>query len=247
MTSVELLVGRRLTAAEEAIDVVKLDQALEHAKDAVEQAIRDEMLLATRAWVNGYPAVVLHVTAGMLQPLQELYDLGVEEARAELDRAGYQVGRAFDAANPEPGASLEDLAATIGQGLPGISVRVEDELVAADLSLLSSDAIATALLEIPGARDIASRVISTAMYAGFGATFETHAHLVDETADGDGDGWAYSSILDAATCPPCARLDGTTYPTWEAIQTVLPQGGPHPGCRGGGRCRCRAVPRPRRQ
>lgn len=233
---VERRIGRPLRAAEQAIDVEYLDRVLNDAKDDLERAIRDEMLLATRRWLRGGSRKpVMRITPAMREPLERLHRIGRSEARAELDRAGYPV-RAHAAHDPNPHHpdGLKETIETVGKGLPGVSVRIRDELVDADLSDAAAAAIARALLNVPGARDIASRVVSTALYSGMGATFEEHADLVPC--------WEYTAVLDAATCEECEPLDGTEYHSLDDLFEVLPNFGPNPNCDGGGRCRCRAVP-----
>lgn len=232
---VEKAIGRPLRDAEKVVDVLLLNSELEAAKDLLEAAIRKEMLRATVTWIRlGLPPM-LHVTDGMRRPLRTLHRLGREEARNELDRAGYKL-RARTYAHPaDPeGHSLAAAEEAINLALPGVTVRITDELVVADFTNASAAAIAEALLRIPGARDIASRVISTALTSGLAATFEEHADLVK--------GWLYSAVLDGGTCDVCGPLDGTEYATLEELFVDLPGFGPNSECDGGGRCRCRGVP-----
>jgi hypothetical protein len=233
--NVERVIGRELRPAERPIDVLKLNAALERAKDELERAIRAEMLLATRRWLRSHlirPRLAL--TEQMRKPLLTLERIGREEARRELDRIGVPA-RAHAAPNPHPRvAGVGEAVRTVEQGLPALGARIADGLVHADLADASSAAIARALLAVPGARDIASRVVSTALMSGMSLTFEQAGDLVA--------GWEYTAVLDSSTCEECEPLDGEQFPTWEAIQEVLPNGGPNPLCLGGGRCRCRAVP-----
>ena len=115
-----------------------------------------------------------------------------------------------------------------------IGVRIEEELVTADLSGASLSAVVQALQRVPGARDVASRVVSTALIDGMGQTWDENEDLVRV--------WEYTAVLDRATCDRCRPLDGKRYDSWKAAQEDLPGGGPNPRCRGGGRCRCRLVP-----
>lgn len=237
---VERTIGRKLRQAEKAIDVLLLHGALNRAKDELDAAIHAEMLRATRTWVRSArptPYPQLELTAQIRAPLEELHELGRQEALNELERAGYlNSERLLSAPDPLPGGGFDSLLNTVRRGLPGIGIRIADDLVAADLSAASTTAIAQALLNVPGARDLASRVVSTALYSGMAQTFEENEDLVT--------GWEYTAVLDAATCDQCGPLDGTMYPSWAEIQHVLPNGGPNPDCLGGGRCRCRAVPAP---
>lgn len=235
---VEAIVGRTLRKAEQAIDVLRLDQALSHAKEDLEAAIRAEMLRASAAWAAGQtPSPYLAVDEAMLAILDSLAQLGAAEGLLELERLGY-VGlrvppaRAF-VAGPGP-RHHRDVRGYLGRELNGIGVRIEDDLLLADLSGASEVAIANALMGIPGARDLASRVISSALMDGFGATFEANQDLVGS--------WEYTAVMDGATCDPCGQWDGAVFQSLGELFQVLPDFGPNPECSGGGRCRCRAVP-----
>ena len=233
---VERAIGRKLRAAEKAIDVLLLQGALERAKNELDAAIGEELVRAVKAWAATPGSALrprLEITAAIWRPLEELHELGRSEALNELERAGYRARR-MAAPDPMPGGGFEDLEGTMRLGLDRIALRVSDDFVAADLSGASTNAIAQAMLNVPGARDLASRVVSTALYSGMGQTFEENEDLIG--------GWEYTAIMDGGTCDQCAPLDGTQYPSWLSIQDVLPNGGPNPACIGGGRCRCRAVP-----
>lgn len=238
---VERTIGRKLRQAEKAIDVLLLHGALNRAKDELDAAIHTEMLRATRTWVRSgrptpYPR--LELTPEIRAPLDELHELGRQEALHELERLGYRASdRRLAAPDPLPGGGFDSLLNTVRRGLPGIGIRIADDLVDADLSAASTTAIAQALLEVPGARDLASRVVSTALYSGMAQTFEENEDLVD--------GWSWTAVLDGGTCPPCAEGDGTHYATWAEAMVDLPDGGPAAVCLGGGRCRCRVVPDPK--
>ncbi len=232
----ELLVGRPLRRAEAAIDVVLLDAALADAKDSLDAAIHAEMLRATQKWVQrdgsgGRP--LLNVTEAMLAPLDALHKLGAEEAWNELERAGYKLRRF---ATIEEFPEDRDPAGYLRRNLTGIEVRIEADLVIADLSEMSADAVARALLRIPGGRDIASRIVSTALVNGLAQTWEQ--------VEADVAGWEIPSVLDGATCLPCGANDGRRYRTLAEAHKLLPGGGPAIYCLGGGRCRCRLVPIP---
>ncbi len=231
---VERAVGRQLTEAERAIDIVKLDRALARAKDDLNAAIHAEMLRATLVWIANGGSPRLTVTPDMRAVLDGLYLLGAEEAWLELDRLGYDLqGRRHYI---EEGPGDRDVPAYLTRNLRGIEIRIEDELVRADLSGLASSAVAHAVMQLPGARDLASRAISTAMINGFASTFDQVQDLIDA--------WQYTAILDGGTCDICRPLDGTVYETLEQLFVVLPNYGPNPRCFGGGRCRCRAIPMP---
>jgi hypothetical protein len=236
---VERTIGRPLRKAEHVVDVFLLTRALDTAKDLVEEAIKAEQARAIRhAIKTGHP-IRLEVTRAILQPLESLYRLGAVEAHAELQRAGYNTARALEAAQPK-NQGLDPLAVNLESKLNGFSSRlvVESDRLRVTLETTHHGAVGKALgdalLKVLGARSIAAGVVSTALFSGMGATFEENAAIVG--------GFEYSSVLDGGTCDVCASLDGSTYESWDAIQDVLPNGGPNPDCLGGDRCRCRAVP-----
>lgn len=234
--AVRRLLARDIRPSEEIIDVLRLDALLEQAKGLLEQAIRDELRRAVRRAVLDRAPVRLKQTPAMTAILVSLHEQGRKEAEDELARLGVAVPRRALASEAEDRIELL-LGGKLRLGLAAISVRADLALpgVEAELGDVSADAIARALLRLPGGRDLASRLVSTALYSGMGVTFEQ----ADKTGELE---WEYTAVLDAATCPVCRPLDGTRYPSWQAIQRVLPNGGPNPRCLGDGRCRCRAVP-----
>lgn len=237
---VELTIGRPLRHAEQVVDVFALTRALDNAKDELHRAIEAEKARAVRRGLRTGHPIRLRMTRPMLAALERLWRLGRREALRELRAHGITAARrAF--ADPEPAEpalpQLGDIAARLLSHLNGLSVRLQNRRVELEASAGGeiADALARALLRQPGGRSIAAALVSPALFGGLGETFEQNQDLVG--------GWEYSAVLDGGTCDRCAPLDGTTYPSWDAIQGVLPNGGPNPDCLGGGRCRCRAVPR----
>jgi hypothetical protein len=108
--------------------------------------------------------------------------------------------------------------------------------IAVDLSAATRGEILAAVGRLPGVRSIAADFTSVPAFAGLGSVWD------EADAAGITSAWTYTAVMDDATCETCAAADGDVYPSWDEIQTVLPDGGPNPDCDGGGRCRCRAVP-----
>ncbi len=233
--ALEAVIGRQLTEAEQAIDVVRLDRALAKAKDLLNAAIHEEMLRATLVWITNGTPPRMSVTQPMRAVLDELHRVGAEEAWLELDRLGYDLQGRRHYIEPGPDGPT-DVPDYLSRGMRGIEIRIEDDLVAADLSGAASAAVTRAVMQLPGARDLASRAISTALIGGFASTWE---QVKDDVF-----GWEWTAVLDAATCERCEAGHGTSYSTWEEATRDLPGGGPNPSCFGGGRCRCRLVPLP---
>ncbi len=233
LTVVERAKGRPLRRAERRIDVVYLTRLLDQQKRELTAAIRLEIRRAVlRSLTLGRP-LRLEPSERMRRVLDRLYRAGRREALRELERAGYTPARSMEEARPlEP--RLSSVWRRLRIGLRRLEPRVNQALVELDLGELTAAAVATAVMRTPGGPDLASLLVSPALFLGMGDTFEENQDLVDA--------WEYTAVLDAGTCEECEALDGTTYPSWAAIQEVLPGGGPNPQCYGGDRCRCRAVP-----
>jgi hypothetical protein len=241
----EQRIGRLLTASEQHIEVEQIDELLNLSKDLLDREIKRVQLKLARSIADGGGGR-LEVTPRMLSILRTLRAHGRAHARNELYSMGYPVTetRAFavPAQPPEPPLQppkLRVLSDSIIEGrlrarLGALTVKVQIAATGLDLSAMSVAAIERALVDVLGARAIAADLVSPAFAAGLGETFEQHADIVD--------GWQYTAVNDSGTCESCAELDGSEYESWDAIQDVLPGGGPNPDCDGGDRCRCRAVP-----
>lgn len=230
---VEYLVGRPLRLAEQAMDVLGIDEALNTAKEELDLAVKAEQKRAVTRAISTHRRVELDLTGRMLEPLEKLFRLGRREAYAELERLGYENLTRVYAADPQH-PELDEHAGLLEVALRGLAIKIENRRVEVGLTGAADDAIARALLKVPGARSIAAAAISKALTAGLSATFTANAGLVPC--------WEYTAALDAGSCEICAPLDGTEYTTLDELFDVLPGFGPNPLCLGGDRCRCRAIP-----
>lgn len=229
LTAAERTVGRRLRASERIIDILGVGRRLHRAKEDLDAAIKAEQRRAVRRTVRrGLRTITLGVTDAMREPLNRLRRFGRREASAELERLGV---RGLSVAPKPPPDDLERWLAT---ELGALSVRLSSTAVSADLAGVSQTAVIAALARVPGARDIASRAVSTALMQGMAATFEQADDLIA--------GWEQTAVMDASTCEACEDHDGRTFATWAEVEEAMPNGGPDPDCLGGGRCRCRVVP-----
>jgi hypothetical protein len=236
---VELTIGRPLRQAEQVVDVFALTAALDNAKDDLHAAIEAEKKRKVRhALRTGHP-IRLEVTVPMLRPLERLWRLGVREALAELERAGYNPVRAFaDAESENP--ILWEQTAKLKSQLNGLSVKLQLEEDAIRVKLVArgegsiAAALADALLKVQGGRSIAAGLVSSTLFSGMGTTFEANESIVG--------GWETSAVLDGGTCDECETHDGDQFATWAEAQELMPNGGPAVYCLGGDRCRCRLVP-----
>lgn len=236
LAEAEARLGRSLYPSERHVDVAALDLALAEGKNRLEAVIRDEVGRVLDERRRGVSAV-MQVTPAVLDELERLRAVGRAQAEAELASMGFPAPRRlFATGHDDLPARLRALVAVIRAALNLISVRVarEEAHLEAESTPMTDEFLAKLEQAIPGARDVASRVVSGAVYSGLGEVYSERRDLFPC--------WIYTAMMDSATCPPCAALDGTEYDTWEEIMLVLPDGGPNPECLGDGRCRCRVVP-----
>lgn len=233
--------GRPLSMAERNIDIAALNRDLNDGKEAIRKAIAEEQARQVRRWVRGgmrgSPRV--RPTPALEKVLADLYAKGQEHGNAELRKAGYTAY----AARGE-GKRLTALRDQLKRLLGGLNQRLHRRTTELDLGTVSQAAVIDALSKVPGALDVASRMISSTVYAGLGDAFDKAADQVDSTAGGGGNGWEQTAVMDGGTCDPCGEADGTVYDTWEDAQATMPDGGPYVDCEGEERCRCRLAPVP---
>lgn len=239
--AIEIRRGRALSAAEKNIDIAGMQSALEDGKLALAAAIEDAQAAAVKRWqAAGHRGQIrVKVTPAMQKILDGLAQAGEEHGHAELRKAGYS---GYSAKSRR--RKLQKLLADLRTKLGGINFRLRKRSTELDLSTLSKGKIAEALAKVPGALDVAGRMVSSAMYQGLGAAFDQASGLVDQADGGGGNGWEYTAVMDGGTCDPCAESDGTEYATFDDAEVDLPGGGPNPDCDGDGRCRCRIAPKP---
>jgi hypothetical protein len=223
---------RPLSLAEQRVDLLALDEALKYGKSRLYIEIEHEKRRAIEDYVASGVIPSMRYTAQMDDLLSALFAFGQKQAAEELRAMGVPVRAAY-AVNES--AKIDQARRRLLALFGKMELRIADETHAA----MDADMVGAALIDaveraVPGALDAAGSVISTALYGGFGNVFDDHADLIAR--------WEYSAVMDGATCDACAELDGSTYDSWDAIQEVLPDGGPNPECYGEGRCRCRAVP-----
>jgi hypothetical protein len=226
----EMRLGRSLSDFERHVDQLAIVQQLEAKKAELHDEIEAEKRRAIFRYLrHGRP--YLEVTPRMRRILLDLYDFGKQQAIELIQARGLPVRT--HAARDEPGLDLT--IARLGDRLGGIGLRIGRETPDA-LGRSDTERELRRIIDrrVPGTLDAASRVVSGALAAGQGDIFSLNSPIFTS--------WVYSAMMDARTCAVCQRLDGTTYPTWQAIQAVLPDGGPNPSCYGDGRCRCMAVP-----
>lgn len=243
--AVEARIGRRLTAAEQHVDVLAIDELLNTAKDDLDAAIQAEQARLARALAQ-QRTDGLQVTDRMRRIIRRLREHGATHARRELASMGYS--RRFaapgDKKNPPPvpipvgptAPSLDDFEAVLAARLRRLTVKIERDALGGDISTVAVTAIERAVVKVLGARSIAADLVAPVFGSGLADTFEQHQNLVDA--------WQYSAVLDGGLCDPCAAHDGEIYQTLDALMEVLPDFSGNPECLGGDRCRCRAIPVP---
>lgn len=228
------------------VDVPGITRALDRAKDQMEAAIRREMRRGTRRAGRGQ-ATRLRVTQGMTDPLVALHAAGGRQAEREvMDLIGYARARGAlaDADPPDLRVlpqGVQGLVVEIDGLLVDLGKRIDDELdLAAEAAGVTRQTIAETLQRIPGARNIASQMVSRGFFGGMRDPFTENADLFR--------GFQQTAILDPNTCEPCRGAEGTMYDTLDdAAAAGMGNGGvgPYASCQGGDRCRCRVVPVPR--
>jgi hypothetical protein len=233
---VERFTRRSLTEAERRTDVLTINRLLNRSKDELQAAVEAEQARVARARARGRHAHI-RVTARMWRVLDDLFEHGRRHATAELSKLPARVFVAEPDRLPEDErhARLRRVEGALSPRLHRLDRKVSEQAIMLGIGALSQRAIVRALVKIPGARDAAGRVVSSAFNGGLAHTFE------QADASGLVSRWAYSAVLDKTTCDVCQGYDGEEYGSWAAIQEVLPDGGPNGDCLGDGRCRCRAV------
>jgi hypothetical protein len=236
----EARLGRPLTDAEQHIDVIGADAALEGGKRKLAEAIQVEQARFGRSILRGNTDRI-RVTYPIYRALYDLHLAGKEAARQEMRSMGL---RPYD----EPRAlTEEDRLRVLGQIRTGLDqdllaqldrlqVKVSNTAVTATIGDYAFGAVARELAAVPGALDAASNLVSEAYSSGLAVTYENNQTLFAA--------WEYTAIMDGATCDVCRAWDGHVFKTLDAALAVMPGFGPNPSCFGRGRCRCRLVPQP---
>jgi hypothetical protein len=226
--------GRPLTYAEHHIDIVQLDRDLAAGKRRLHAAIDREKRRAINAHFRYRKPIRLRVTAKMQQVLRGLYRTGQAHARREIrSLTGTRLAQQHTDEAKLTGL-VKKLRGHLNVYQRTVTERVAEAETAITIGEVAEIAMVRQVLQIPGALNVASQMVSGAMFSGLGSVFEENSGLFS--------GFAWSAIMDDATCDPCAEGDGTEYATWEEAMVDLPDGGPAEDCDGEGRCRCRLVP-----
>lgn len=222
--------GRPLTVAERHIDIVGLDRDLKEGKARLAAAVEKEKRRALNSYFLYRRTIRMDVTPEMLRVLTQLYRTGRQHAKDEIAKlTGIKLPRSFSEAD-----TLDQLSAKLSAHLKPFEKKVVHQAVSADIGSIAEIAVTRAVLQMPGAVNVASQLVSSAVFAGVGSVYDQSAGLFSA--------FTYSAVMDDNTCPECEAHEGEEFESWDAIQEVLPDGGPNPDCDGEGRCRCRAVP-----
>ncbi len=237
------------------VDIVGLDRDLERGKERLYAAVEREKRRVLRRHFRDGADVRLRVTPQMMAALRALYLVGRRHGEREIrDLAGVMVKggasekNTLDRLMGQLESLLIDLEQKIHKRLGQLTGRLialsdnEERTVephrrleaALPIGDIAQQAAARQVMRMPGALNVASQLVSDATFSGIGSVYDEAAGLFES--------FIYSAVMDAGTCDTCAELDGQEFETWDAIQEVLPDGGPNPDCDGEGRCRCRAVP-----
>lgn len=229
----ERRLGRELTTGEVHVDLISLDRALAEGKATLAEAIAAEQSRVAGRIARGYPERMT-VSAAMIRALRALREAGRALALAEMRSMGVEPELTF--ASVDPADPLAPVLGVLQASLRSIDVRIDRRGIEGDLGALSTRAVRRALERVPGALDVASRLVSTTLADGLHDVYEVHRELFPA--------WQYSAVMDAGTCAECAARDGEIYLSLDEMYLALPNFGPNPLCFGDGRCRCRGVPVP---
>lgn len=236
----EARLGRPLTAAEEHIDIIGADAAMEAAKRALHRAVAREQGRYSRSAARGHTDR-MQVTPGMYRALTGIWKAGKEGAEEEMRSMGvvpYPEPRAYDEFDRLAvlGVLRDGLDAEMLAQVQALQVKVDRVGAEASLQGLAFTAVARKMAQVPGALNVASQMISGAYNGGLAFTYENNQDLFT--------GWQYTAVMDASTCEFCALYDGQVWQSLDDAYVVMPNFGPNPSCLGRGRCRCRLVPLP---
>jgi hypothetical protein len=230
----ERRLGRPLTGGERHVDIPGGSASLEAGKLRLEKAVQRELRKGVEQWVKKRQRPRLRLTGEMLSAIEWLREQGADAARAEI-ASMLNVTRQMAekrSRRPRPSRSEHDLE----RELRKIELRIDDEGNKVEgLGDMSRAAVERAVeRKVPGARDAAGKIVSSAYAKGLEDVYEEVADLFP--------GWIISAVMDGATCKPCRQDDGKTYKTLVRALKRMPGFGPNPRCLGGTRCRCRLVP-----
>lgn len=226
----EQRLGRPLTLAERNIDIVGLDRDLKQGKARLAAEVEREKRRALNSYFRYKRTIRLDVTERMVTILRSLYRTGAKHAHREVEQlAGVKLPRSYSEKN-----DIEALTAKLKKQLHPLETKVVTKAVSADIGSIAQVAAVRTVLQMPGALNVASQLVSSAVFMGLGSVYDENAGLFG--------GWTYSAVMDENTCDECEAHDGEEFNSWDEIMEMLPDGGPNPDCFGEGRCRCRAVP-----
>jgi hypothetical protein len=231
----ERRLGRPLTDGERHVDILGGSAALEQGKARLEKAVQRELRRGVQQWVKRRLPPRLRLTGEMYAAIDWLLAQGADAARAEIasmlggTRQMARAPRKRDRGRARPERDLE-------RELRRIELRIDKEGSSLEgLGDMSRAAVERALEKrVPGARDAASKIVSSAYARGLESVYEEVADLFP--------GWVISAVMDGNTCKPCRADDGKRYKTLKRALQRMPGFGPNPRCLGGTRCRCRLVP-----
>lgn len=225
----EIRLGRPLTLAERHVNIVGIDRDLNRGKKQLTLAIEKEKKRALNAYFRYQLPIKLRTTPQMLAVIGVLYRKGTLYAYREIhELAGVNL-RSYAQSD-----AVDQMSQRLRAHLDQFQKKVATTAVNAEIGSYVELAATRQVLKMPGALNVAGQIVSGSMFGGIGDVYSENAGLFSS--------FTYSAVMDNATCDECAALDGEEFDSWEAIQAVLPDGGPNPDCYGEGRCRCRAVP-----
>jgi len=183
-----------------------------------------------RAIAEVQPRFVDDLAGDIEDDLDDLYDLGADEAWEELDGQGASPKRASgdDVRKAIAGRALV-IATMLGDKL--VRAWAAEMLTQARSGKLDEDALRSTLESVSDkdAAAWAGQAANEALAEGRAAVVEANADKVSTLI--------YTVAMDANTCGPCGAMDGREFAPDDPDLPDLP----NPECEGGDLCRCQLV------
>jgi hypothetical protein len=214
----------KIVAASAATRKKQIQNLVMYARDVMRKAD------PYRAIAEVQPRFVDDLAGDIEDDLDDLYDLGADEAWEELDGQGASPKRASgdDVRKAIAGRALV-IATMLGDKL--VRAWAAEMLTQARSGKLDEDALRSTLESVSDkdAAAWAGQAANEALAEGRAAVVEANADKVSTLI--------YTVAMDANTCGPCGAMDGREFAPDDPDLPDLP----NPECEGGDLCRCQLV------
>lgn len=209
----------------------RLKDALDGARNSVENVAREPATAVANQIVNGDTPDTTHLAEALHGEYQRLYHVGHQTAMAEI------------AGQRKTLMSPTDVAAAVGARLARARQRAEQSAqnIAHEITKRVAQAQIAGLKEAPALTASALEAAKRQLHQE--ALDNASAQINDgrfdaASANPDVVGAYYTSVLDSNTCDDCEAADTGDLLTLDDAEQLGP---PNPDCQGGDRCRCMMV------